>query len=174
MPKLCDLAAQVHAVLPRHWHFAPHQIYAVLDARGDPCNAHLANPLNCSSRFHRHERPVALTGDEDVLGRFHTVDCNDHDPYLYLTTHESLEDMERFILSGAGILNSYLTFILAFADFVFVPYMVRYKTSCNEWLTFDKCGADIFEDVFESGMAVSIEWLTGSSCCTISQYEHNR
>jgi len=115
-----------------------------------------------------------LTGDEDVNGRFHSFDCNDHDPYLYLTSYESLDEMARFILSGAGILNSYLTFILAFADFVFLPYEVYYKTTSNEWLLFDKCRIDIFEDVFENGMPVSIEWLHCSTRCTVSQYEHDR
>jgi hypothetical protein len=173
MAKLRDLATQVHAVLPPHWHFAPEQIYACLDVRGESYNNHLANPLNRNSRWHCDTRPVALTGDEDVHGRFHTFDCNDHDPYLFLTSHASLEEMADFILSSRGILNSYLTFMLAFVHFAFVPYAIYYRSN-KEWLMFDKCKTEIFDDVTENGMAVRIEWLEGSSRCTVSQYEYDR
>ena len=60
-------------------------------------------------------------------------------------------------------------------DLEFLPPGPTPTTKSNkEWLMFDKCKTEIFDDVTEDGMAVRIEWLEGSSRCTVSQYEHER
>jgi hypothetical protein len=74
-------------------------------------NAHLAEPRE---RGLRSGRSMPLPLDAEVYGDFITVSYDWHDHAVVLADYHSLAEVEAAILSGAGILNSFNEFMLAF------------------------------------------------------------
>ena len=89
-------------------------------------NAHLADPDGYDSRTGNYlERRTPLPLDAEVRGDFLTLDYCGHGPWAILKDHDSLGEVERSILSGAGILNGFTDFVLAFVDGRLRSYEVR-------------------------------------------------
>ena len=89
-------------------------------------NAHLADPDGYDGRIGRYrERRTPLPMDAEVLGDFLTLDYCGHGPWAVLADHESLAEVEKSILSAAGILNGFTTFVLAFVNGKLRSYEVR-------------------------------------------------
>ena len=89
-------------------------------------NAHLADPDGYDSRTgNYHQRSTPLPLDAEVHGEFLTLDYCGHGPWAILENHGSLADVEKSILSGAGILNGFTEFVLAFIDGKQRGYEVR-------------------------------------------------
>lgn len=100
----------------RFWGIREEEILQLLDTF-DEGNGHLANPLNRDPNIHYFRpRETLLTGEEEVNGKYLTLDYCGHDPRLLLKAFDSIEELERSILSDAGILNSWTTYVFAFID----------------------------------------------------------
>ena len=89
-------------------------------------NAHVADPEGYNSRTgNYHQRRTPLPLDAEVHGDFLTLYYCGHGPWAILEDHESLAEVERSILSRAGILNGFTQFVLAFVDGKLRSYEVR-------------------------------------------------
>jgi hypothetical protein len=100
----------------RFWGIREDKLLQLLDTWGEG-NSHLANPLNRDPSIpYFRPREMLLTGEEVVNGKYMTLVYCGHDLSLYLIAFDSIEEMERSILSGSGILNSWTTYVFAFVD----------------------------------------------------------
>jgi hypothetical protein len=89
-------------------------------------NIHLAERDGFDSPGKNHyERRTPLPLDGEVHGEFMTLDYCGHGPWGVLRDHEALADVERYILSGTGILNGFTDFVLAFVRGKQRSYEVR-------------------------------------------------
>jgi hypothetical protein len=89
-------------------------------------NAHLAEPDGYDSRTgNYHQRRTPLPLDVEVHGDFVTLAYCGHGPWAILEDHDSLAELERSILGGAGILNGFTEFVLAFVNGNLRSYEVR-------------------------------------------------
>jgi hypothetical protein len=113
------------------------KILRLLDTRGS-CNEHLANPSNHPRRGCIKPRSEPLTGDEPVYGDFLVLVYGAHDPFVRLDDFPSLEVMERWLASNEGIVNSFITYAIAFIDRKPRPYAVAYSTPDGDVQEFDK------------------------------------
>jgi hypothetical protein len=115
------------------------EIYELLDVSKRTRNEHLANPLNRDPNvFYFRPRLVSLSGDEPVFGQFLSLKYGSHDPLMILEDHDDLASLESSILSGAGILNLFTTFQLAFRGFRVAPYRITYRDGNGLVKVFDK------------------------------------
>jgi hypothetical protein len=100
----------------RNWGLREREALQLLDAVGER-NEHLANPLNKSREVpYFRPRQTPLTGEEPVYGKYLTMDYCGHEPSLSLKTFDTKEELERDILSEAGIINAWTTYVFAFID----------------------------------------------------------
>jgi len=117
------------------------EIYSLLDVskRGPQRNEHLANPLNRDPNvFYFRPRLEPLSGNEPVYGQFLSLSYYSHDPFLVLENHDDLASLESSILAGAGILNPFTTFELAFIGFRMAPYRITYRDGQGLFQIFQK------------------------------------
>lgn len=113
-------------------------IYGLLDVGGTQ-NEHLANPLNRDPTvYHHRPRAMPLVGDEQINGRYLSLTYCGHYPLVHLCDHEDLHSLERSILSDSGILNPFVTYLIAFIDFRNVPYRVVYRGGDGSLIPFTK------------------------------------
>lgn len=115
---LRDLVRQAVEFTNEHeyWGICEEEILQLLDTV-DEENRHLANPLNKDSNVASFRpRQTPLTGEEEVYGKYLTMNYCGHDRSLLLKAFGSIEEMERHILSGGGILNCWTTYVFAFID----------------------------------------------------------
>jgi len=93
-------------------------------------NGHLADPDGYDSRTgNYHERRTPLPLAAEVHGEFLTLDYCGHGPWAILKDHGSLAEVEGEILSGAGILNGFTEFVLAFVNGRLHSYEVRDRSN---------------------------------------------
>lgn len=98
----------------------------LLDATG-PHNAHLRNPLNRDpSVFYWRKREKLLSGNEQVFGRYLTLDYSGHDPSLILFAHDDLAVMTKEIIGPSGLPNPFCTYLIAFIDFKVARFRVNF------------------------------------------------
>jgi hypothetical protein len=110
MPLVRDIAAAAHATVE----MSPEVFGTVTHICGTR-NAHLADPENRDSRTgHYRDRETPLPMDAEIRGDFLTLTFYDHDGYVLLTDHDSLQDVEEAIRSRPGVLNGFVGFLLAF------------------------------------------------------------
>jgi len=138
------------------------ELYMLLDARGD-ANPHLVNQLNRDPQvYYFRPRQHPLTGDEMVNGRFLSLHYCGHDPFALLLDHQDLESLESSILSGAGILNPFTTYLIAFIDYRVAPFRIMYRGSDGNVVHFEKqdqyAGADPWGKQYIDSR---VEWLGG-------------
>lgn len=80
-------------------------------------NTHLAEPDGFDNRTQRYaQRRHPLPLDGFVHGDFLTLDYCGHGPWAILESHDSIADAEKAILGGAGILNGWTDFMIAFIN----------------------------------------------------------
>lgn len=119
-------------------------ILQLLDTKGAE-NEHLANPLNRDPHvYYQRPRDKALTGAEVVHGDFLALDYCGHTPSMTLFDYPRIEELETVILGGAGILNQFTTYLLAFREGRIAPYDVFYDSPSGERVRFTK--RDQFKD----------------------------
>jgi hypothetical protein len=73
-----------------------------------------------------------------VYGDFLVLVYGAHDPFVRLDDFPSLEVMERWLATNEGIVNSYITYAIAFIDSKPRPYAVAYSTPDGDVQEFDK------------------------------------
>jgi hypothetical protein len=91
--------------------FAKKYILKKLDFIGG--NEHIKNPLNDPIEYCIQDREVPLTGEEEVYGDYLLYDCCGHDGTELIFCHDSLEELEKQMLGGAGIFNPFTTTMIA-------------------------------------------------------------
>jgi hypothetical protein len=121
MPLLRDIAAATHATVG----MSPEFFGTVTHVCGTR-NAHLADPESLDSRTGRYrDRETPLPMDAEIRGDFITLTFYDHDGYTILKDHDSLRAVEEAIISGAGVLNGFVGFVLAWVHGRQCGYEVR-------------------------------------------------
>ena len=114
------------------------EIYRLLDVCGTQ-NEHIANPLNRDPDvYYFRPREKMLTGEEAINGRFLSLIYCGHDPYVLLCDHKDLQSLETSILSDSGIINPFITFLIAFVDFRVMPYRIMYRCRDGSVVQFNK------------------------------------
>lgn len=132
------------------------EILQFLDTQGI-ANEHLSNPKNRGPKaYHFHPREIALTGSELVFGDFLLLNHCSHDQSLILTDFPSLSDLESQILDGAGILNPFTTFLLAFRQGILSPYEITYESPSGERVRFQKSDPCDFGKTYPNA---ALQWL---------------
>jgi hypothetical protein len=119
--RLADISSAAEAT---GW-MSPDDFRSLTHIRGRR-NGFLADPQGHDPRNGRYlERRSPMPLDAEVSGDFLTLDYCGHGPWAILEDHDSLEALERAILSGAGVLNTFTTFMLAFINGRLRQYEVR-------------------------------------------------
>jgi hypothetical protein len=133
-------------------------IYKLLDTDGSR-NPHLANPLNHPLRCHFRARENPLRGGENVNGEFLSLTYCNHDPFVRLIDHDDLASLEATILGPGGLLNPFITYLVAFISGKVAKYRITYVGPDGTILPFDKYSQ--WRD-YQSGKKypnAAIEWL---------------
>jgi len=100
----------------------------------DSNNVHLADPAVDRSRF----RSEVLSVDEPVCGEFLALVYSAHYPLVRLDGFTDLREMEAWLASDCGILNSFATYVIAFIAGKLRSYAVAYQTDDGAVHEFDK------------------------------------
>ena len=137
------------------------EIYHLLDVRGT-LNEHLMNPLNRVGEVtYVRPRETPLTGEEEVYGQWLSLIYCGHDPFVILRDHADRDSLESFLLSGSGIVNPFITFVIAFIDFNVAPYAINYRNSDGTVVQFNKLNQmDGTDSPNEEYPDRQLEWLS--------------
>ena len=109
--------------------------------------------------YYFHPRKKTLTGEETINGRFLSLIYCGHDPFALLCDHEDLQSLEMSILSDGGIVNPFITFLIAFIDFQIIPYRIMYQDRSGLRVRFNKQNQyDGSDSVRERYKDRTIEW----------------
>ena len=92
-------------------------------------NEHLANPLNKDPQFGEYflDRKVPLTGNELVIGDYWLFAYGARYETMYLVQYDSIEELENQIISDGGIINTYVTCLIAIVK----GKVKRYQILCE-------------------------------------------
>ena len=121
----------------RYWGVREKEILRILDAAGKR-NRHLVNPMNRDREVpYFRPRQTPLTGDELVYGKYLTMHYCGHDVSSLLFDFDCIEELEKDLLSGAGILNCWTTYVFAFIDGQLRDYEVAVTFEDGSTFTYD-------------------------------------
>ncbi len=124
--RLSDMIRQASDYARAHcaWGIDEKKALAILDVSGKR-NEHLANPLNRDPNIpYFRRRSTPLSGKEQVYGRFLILDYCGHEVSLILKDFDDIRALEEDVLSGAGILNDFTTYMFAFIQGRLQDYQV--------------------------------------------------
>lgn len=164
--KLAMLAKTIATELKaKPWaeHFNPvstERMMCIVDFVG-PSNEHLANPLNKDPNvYYFRPRPVPLTGDEEISGEYLMFDYCSHYESMKLREFESLSELEKIILDGAGITNNFTSDMVAIVHGTVKRYTVTFfgaKTGSRQ--VFDKTIQYTGPEPFRDHEQLQLHWL---------------
>jgi len=117
-------------------------------------------PLNHPLRYYFRGRENPLRSDEIVDGEFLSLIYSSHDPFVLLIDHDDLASLEARILGRGGLLNRFITYLVAFISGKVAKYRITYVGPDGTILPFDKYSQ---WRVYQSGKTEypisAIEWL---------------
>ena len=114
------------------------EVYRLLDVSGT-LNEHLINPQNRAGGVtYVRPRETPLTGEEEVHGKWLSLTYCGHDPFALLEDYNDRDSLESFLVSDSGILNPFITFLIAFIDYKVVPYTISYRNRDGAIVQFNK------------------------------------